>query len=386
MHNQHIVVIGSGLVGATFIAAAARLGCHITLLDKTPLVSISDERPISLSYPTVILLKNLGLWASLEKHATPILQVHVSEQGRLGSLLLKASDTSYQALGYVIPYHVLEKTLYEHAIESDFVKHVIVDDIVSIHEADHVAVTFLSQQGEQTVIADQLIAADGVNSRCRQLLNINATETSHHDIAVTALMVCQQQHQGIAYERFTKHGILALLPMWDCHQYRLVWTVNNDYFLSISEEDRIAIVKAAFETRIGSIVSFEQQGHYPLKTVMAQQQATTHAVLLGDSAHRIYPVAAQGYNLAIRDIAMLIDILHEKKSLGDYVNHRKSDQQFTTKFTEGLEIIFGLHVPLLDHVRAMSLFAVDLLPFVKRQLIRQILGQAGRQPSLLCEE
>lgn len=386
MHDQHIIVVGSGLVGATFIASAAQLGCRVTLLDKVSLSQAQDERPISLSYSTVILLKNSGLWESLEQYATPILQVHVSEQNRLGSLLLKATDTAHEALGYVIPYHRLEKIVYKYATQSNEVTRIVVDDIVRINETDQIAVTFSNQQGTQTLVADYVIAADGMNSRCRQLLHIDVTETSHNDIAVTALMTCPQSHHGIAYERFTKHGVLALLPMWDLYQYRLVWTVNADYFARLNEQEVVTMIQAAFQSRVGSILSFDLQGTYPLKTVLAKRQVTSHAVLLGDSAHRIYPLAAQGYNLAVRDIAALIDVLHQKKPLADYVTQRQADQRFTTTFTEGLECIFGLHAPLLDHVRGIGLLAADLLPFVKKRLIQQILGQVGRQPKLLCKK
>ena len=386
MPKQHIIVVGSGLVGATFIAAAKHLNCRITLLERAPVNQAHDERPISLSYPTIILLQNLGLWSLLVKHATPILQVHVSEQGRLGSLLLKASDSQHDALGYVIPYHLLEKTLYDHAAQRDCVERIEVTDIVAIQESTQNAITFATQAGEQTLAADYVIAADGVNSRCRQLLNIHATETGHGDSAVTALITCQQSHDGTAYERFTKQGVLALLPMWDQHQYRLVWTVNKDYFASLTEQAIIDKIKTAFETRIGTITAFELKDSYPLKTVLAQLQATQHTVLLGDSAHRIYPLAAQGYNLAVRDIAVLIDVLQDQKPLADYVTQRKADQQFTTQFTAGLECIFGLQVPLFNHVRAMGLFSADLLPFVKKRLIRQISGQVGRQPRLLCKD
>ena len=386
MSKQHIIVVGSGLVGATFIAAAQRLQCRITLLDRAPIAQTSDQRPISLSYPTIILLKNLGLWSSLAKHATPISQVHVSEQGRLGSLLLKASDSKHDALGYVMPYHLLEQTLSDHIAQLDFVERIAVTDIVAIQESTHNIITFATTAGEHTLTADYLIAADGVNSRCRQLLNIHTTETVHGDIAVTGLLTCQQPHHGTAYERFTRHGVLALLPMWGHNHYRFVWTVNHDYFKSVTEQDILSMIEAAFQTRMGAVTSLALQEQYPLKTVLAERQVTAHTVLLGDSAHRIYPLAAQGYNLAVRDIAVVIDVLQDHQSLADYAAQRKADQQFTTTFTAGLETLFGLQVPLFNHVRALGLFSADLLPFVRRRLIRQISGQVGRQPRLLCED
>ncbi len=384
---MHIVVVGSGLAGATFVAAMADQPVRITILERQlpdMLVGEQDERPISLSYSTVTALKNLRLWPALQEYACPIKTVQVSEQGRLGSLELNAADAGLSALGYVVPFFRLYKQLYAQLSENAQVKVKTIHDINAINETpEHVSLTIKDHKGLHQLEADLLVAADGSNSRCRGLLNIKAKKTTHHDSAFTAILNLDGHHQYKAFERFTSRGTLALLPMWDVQQYRLVWTVDNDYFKTLSDEGIIKIIENSFRGKIGNIKNFKRLGQYPLQTILAERQTTQRAVLLGDSAHRIYPLAAQGYNLTMRDIGLLVEC---HADLVSYANIRKKDQRFTARFTQNLELLFGLNLPLLDHVRATGLFMLDLLPPMKRHLIRKFLGQTGRQPQLLCQE
>lgn len=387
--KPHIIVVGSGLAGATFVAAMAQRSARITLLERSlpeAMTHQKDERPISLSYATVTLLKNLSLWDQLAPFASMISSVHVSEQCRFGSLKLNASDAGLEALGYVVPFYLLQETIYHHAMQSKHIECISVKDIIAITEDDKVNVTFATADGERTVQADKLVAADGQQSPCRRLLNIEIKETAHHDVALTALLQLSRPHDGVAYERFTKKGVMALLPMWDAYQYRLVWTVDRSLAAALTDEQLLKTIQNTFSSRIGPVKQVQRIGQYPLSTLLAKKQVTTHCVLLGDSAHRIYPLAAQGYNLTARDIAALVDVLSENNTLEDYVALRKKDQKFIVAFTQGLEWVFGLQLPLLDHLRSTALLKMDLLTPVKNQLIQSMLGRNVRQPFLLCEE
>jgi 2-octaprenyl-6-methoxyphenol hydroxylase len=388
-NKSHYIVVGSGLAGSTFIAAMASKAEKITLLERClpdAVIGSKDQRPISLSYSTVIMLRNLGVWDKLAKHAGAIDCVHVSEQNRFGSLTLKASDAELHALGYVVPFHLLSEALYECAMSQSNVECISVTDITAINETDGVCVTYASNDGECDIRGDYLIAADGMNSRCRELLDIKVKESSHNDMALTAMLTLAGSHNGVAYERFTKQGVLALLPMWDRHQYRLVWTIDKARFDELTDEALLRVVGDTFGSRVGAIKNLSRMGDYPLKTSSASKQITEHCVLLGDSAHRIYPLAAQGYNLTVRDCAMLVDILSAGGSLEEYAKLRRSDQKFISCFTQGLEWVFGLQLPLLDHLRSTALLKMDLLVPLKKKLILKILGRGSKQPELLCEE
>ncbi len=389
-NTPHIVIVGTGLVGMTIAAALLqRSQFQVTMLDRqSPDIAIDhqDARPISLSATTVLLLKHIGVWTMLSEHAAQIDTVHVSEQHRLGSLLLSAADADLDALGYVVPYGLLQHALFQAVDHHSQCHFKLIEDIEKIEETDIVSLSLNTSAGVQTLQADYLIAADGVHSRCRELLNISAKTITHNDIAISAILEMAVAHQHVAYERFTESGVLALLPMWQSHQYRLVLTGDAD-LLATFDDDRLRdLVDQALGSRTGMVKHIKRSGTYPLKTVLADRQVTQHCVLVGDSAHRIYPLAAQGYNLAVRDVAMLVDYLAERRSLTDYVLAREPDQKFTTRFTQRLEWIFGLQVPLLDHIRATSLLMIDLMPPLKRRLIQQMLGRYQTQPSLLCVE
>lgn len=387
MHKTpHYIVVGSGLAGATFIAAQAHTDCRITLLERETPAPAKDERPISLSYATVIFLRNVGIWEQLASQAGAINTVHVSEQGRFGSLQLNASDAALPALGYVVPFNLLSKTVYDHAVKQATVTRVPVHDLTQIKEQQGVQVMYQDDAGTHTITGDYLVAADGMHSRCRELLHIGVTGTTHHDMALTALLTFADKHSGVAYERFIKNGVLALLPMWGHHQYRMVWTLPKKALDVLTDEDLIQSLHANFASRLGPVRSLKRLGAYPLTTSLAKQQVTQHAVLLGDSAHRIYPLAAQGYNLTVRDCASLVDVFSRGDTLADYEEARKTDQRFISRFTQSLEWVFGLQLPLLDHLRATALFKMDLLPPLKRQLIQKILGRDAKQPELLCED
>lgn len=384
--SKHIIIVGSALTGASMAAALAE-NCEITLLDRAVHnAPITDERPISLSYSTVIFLKNLGLWDDFISCASPIKTVHISEQGRLGRLELKASDLDLPALGYVVPYYQLHQRLYDYVMSRDNVTQILIDDVTDIkNENEKVIVSFLKNMQQQMLTADYFIAADGVNSHCRELLHIPHHESDHHDVALAAMVTTSMPHQAIAYERFTKQGVLAMLPMWQPNQFRLVWTLNKSAIASLSDVELKQRIEATFASRVGMIESVTRIGTYPLKTMSAKRQVVNRCVLLGDSAHRIYPLAAQGYNLTVRDVALLADLIEKEASLSDYVKQRQHDQRFITQFTQSLEWVFGLDIPLLDHLRGSTLLAMDLMPTFKRQIIKKLLGRGVPQPPLLCE-
>ncbi len=384
---MNIIVVGSGLAGATFCVAMQDQPVKITLLEKTlpdALTASQDERPISLSFSTVIALKNLRVWENLRAYACPIKTVFVSEQGVLGSLALKAAEFEWEALGYVVPFFQLHRELYAVLARSDQVEIKTVHDILAIDESDKtIRMTVQTMQGEQKIEAELLVAADGVQSRCRDLLNINTKKTERNDVAVVAILEFDQPHQCNAFERFTHQGVFALLPMWNPCQYRLVWTTDKKNSVSLSDVNLSDTLEKIFSSQLGRLCKMTRLGQYSLQTTIAEQQITRNSVLLGDSAHHIYPLAAQGYNLTVRDVAALAE---HYEDLPAYIKMRAQDQRFICCFTQSLETIFGIHIPLLNHLRATGLFAMDLLPPLKKRFMRKLLGQSGRQPKLLCQE
>jgi 2-octaprenyl-6-methoxyphenol hydroxylase len=383
--QSHVTIIGSGLVGLTTALAFSQADHQVTVLSQAPLeVSASEDvRPISLSLSTQVLLHNLGVWDALRFQASPIQSVHVSQQGAFGAVLLEADQIDQEVLGYVVPYAYLLQVLSE-AVMRLSIDVQQINDVLEIKEAD--AVTLLVQQGDHQrhIQTDWLVAADGLKSRCRDLLNISYQSTTHGDVAHSAIVTCQSAHAYCAFQRFSASGVWAMLPMWKSHQYRLVWTTDERGSADITPEALHAATQAVFSGYLPIIESLEYTGRYPLKIIIADQQATQRCVLLGDSAHRLYPISAQGFNLSVRDLAQLVQVMTEQQSLDSYVQARQQDQRQTRRFTQGLEQWFGLQLPGLGLLRGLMLGCVDTKPWVKRWMIQRLLGRQSKQPDLLC--
>lgn len=382
--KSHITIVGSGLVGLSAALVLDQSGFQVTVLSQSPLEKkADDQRPISLSLTTQRFLQNIGAWTACRFQASPIRVVHTSEQGAFGALRLSAADIGEGALGYVMPFHHLENVLIDQVTQSTIDFHVI-DDVCEIKESNEVTLVVKEAGHTQHRVTDWLIAADGRASRCRDLLNISMTDEQHGDVAHTAIVTCHQPHSHQAFERFAKEGTWAMLPMWKSHQYRLVWTTKG----RVEQPDNQAWLQQLqrlFSGYVGGIDRLVYTGTYPLQTVIAQSQTTERCVLLGDAAHRLYPLSAQGFNLSVRDIATLVEVLLQGETLSAYVSRRLPDQRCVSQLTAMLEQLFGLHVPGLQKCRGLALGAMDALPPLKHHLINQLLGRQGRQPALLCE-
>lgn len=383
--QSHITIIGSGLVGLTAALAFVQAGHQVTVLSKAPLEisPTEDVRPISLSLATQILFDNLGVWDALRFQSAPVQSVHVSQQGVFGSVLLEASHVDLETLGYVVPYAYLLQVLAE-AVSRTSVDFQQVDDVLAINEADSLTIEVMQGDHKRHIQTDWLVAADGMNSRCRDLLNIKYKSTSHGDIAHSAIVTCGVNHSYQAFQRFTEVGVWAMLPMWKSQQYRLVWTCDESKYSDVSAEELLGKTKEVFDGYLTAIDSLEYTGRYPLKIILADKQITERCALLGDSAHRLYPISAQGFNLSARDIAQLVQTISTEQSLVNYEQQRQHDQSQTRHFTQGLEQWFGLALPGLPMLRGLILGCVDTKPWLKRYMLQRLLGRNGVQPDLLC--
>jgi 2-octaprenyl-6-methoxyphenol hydroxylase len=395
-----ILLIGAGLVGTSLITALRGQGFRIGVLEHhLPQVmtkTSTDSRPIALCYGSQVILQSLGLWENLAAQACPIHAVHVSDRGALGRIHFQAQELKVPALGYVLPYDDLQQTLYRHAASQNQVTFIAIEEVLSINCDDAGATVLVkTAQGEQNWRAELLIASDGTHSTARKLLHIEVEEKNNDDVAMTALITLRDAHQNIAYERFTDLGALALLPLPDQKKYRLVWTLakmHSDILLQWSPAEIINHMQKIFHNRIPAIESFQWSQHYPITTMIAHEKVRPGLILLGNAAQTLYPLAAQGFNLALRDVAVLSEILIEArvavKSLGDrrvlqtYADWRCEDQQRTANITGYISEIFGLRWPLINRVRGFGLLAADLLLPVKKRLALQMMGLAGRLPKL----
>ncbi len=401
MRDQYdIIVVGMGLVGSSLLAALKNSGLKIACLEHKPYDFNKplnlESRPISLSYGSYKILNTLGLWATLEVDSTPIESVHISTKGSFGRLQFNADEEQIPALGYVVPFAVLERTLNKSAIDTG-VELIPITEILDLKTDDSgTEITIKADGKTDSLKATLLVAADGAHSQVRELLKISVKKDNHHEIALTGKIILKDPHQQIAYERFSKQGTLAILPLKNSKECAVVWSMpERQWDLQEKWEDGqyLEELQSLIGYRLGKIEKFKRMAHYPLVSLVADSQIQESAILIGNAAHSLYPLAAQGFNLGLRDAATLAELIVEasqkKQSINDsdflkkYETLRRDDQNSIINLTEKLHSAFNLRVPGLNGIRGLVMFSVDVLPPLKRPLAKRCLGISGRLSKLL---
>ena len=386
-----VVVIGAGLVGTSLVVGLQQAGLQVAVLEKHLPTIIepgdTDHRPISLAYGSVQCLQRWGVWSALAPQAKPIEQLHVSEQGRLGRVVFSAKDYQLPALAYVVPFALLQQQLYQQARAQAETQFIAIDDIhhIECHETG-VTIDYSAADKPMQLKAQLLIAADGTNSRCRQLLKIDADQKDAGDRALIIKLSADTASHHQAYQRFTRRGSLALLPLIAERQHRLVWSMSAAVFDEVkpwSDERLSQHILTAFGGRLDNISHVQRDGSYPLQTLLAKETVGPGRVLLGNAAHTIYPLAAQGFNLGLQDADQLAKTITRAQQQGQaigamatlnhYSSRRKNNQDAVIDWTQRIASAFRWRLPGVDHVRGMALLGLDMLPPVKAAFARNFL-------------
>jgi len=390
-HSPDIIIVGAGLVG-TSLATALAPYFKITIVEKHLPTSLTaekkDDRPISLAYGSQKILQTLGIWPLLENSACPIKTVEVCEQGAFGGVHFRADEYDVPALGYVVPFCELQTALYQKAVEHENVSVLPIEEIIDLQNGDGESViTVRTMDGHQTLTAPLVVACDGTLSTVRNLLKFSTTRDNYDEIAEIFKLNLSMPHRNMAFERFTNQGTLAILPMPNLQKMQLVWTHHKK---QVAKAEQVAQI---FRGRLSGIVSIEKRAEFPLQTIIVKQPVRPGLVLLGNAAHTIYPLAAQGFNLGLRDAAALSEILVDAKAaqknwgkldvLQAYLNWREPDQKNIARLTKGLITTFGLQLPGIKPLRGFGMLAMSLVPLLKNRLAKRTMGTAGRLPKLM---
>ena len=402
MKNYDLIIAGAGLAATSLIVALSQAGLSIAVLEahlpELPALG-ADSRPLSLTYGSKKILETLGVWQELAGRAEAIQTVHVSQANHFGVLRFHAKEEGVPALGYVVSFDELQNLLYQRAACTPGVQFIAIEKITGIQyqdQAGKTAVTVQTVAGEKVLHTQLFAAADGTQSPSRNLLGIPVIEKTSEDVALTALVELTELHQHCAYQRFTEQGIIAVLPLQNLKRCRIVWSLPKALAAAVAEwsDQQLAEYwQNALHHRLGGWRLLERGKVFPLQTVHAVAQIAPGAVLLGNAAHTLYPLAAQGFNLGLRDNAVLAESLvaarQQGQALGDsavlkrYAASRNADQRWTSGFTEAVGQFFDLHIPGLAAIRGAGLLVTDLFPPLKRRLARRLMGLAGKAPKLL---
>jgi 2-octaprenyl-6-methoxyphenol hydroxylase len=396
-----VLIAGGGLVGGSLALALANTGCRVALIEAVPPESDAqpsfDDRTLALSRGSYRILDQLGLWPLLANSIWPVHGIHVSQQGAFGTAMIDAQEQGIGELGFVIKSHALGQALWQQlrAIPNLTIFCPATVTATKVH-ADCRQVEIQTEAGSRTLHTRLLAVADGARSRLRAELGIAADERDYEQVAVVANVQVDPQRSGhIAYERFTAEGPLALLPGKAGHYTAVLarHAENVQAVVAMPDEELLALLQRLLGFRLGRLQRVGQRQTYPLYLVTAQQLLAERAVLIGNAANGLHPVAAQGFNLGLRDVAALAETIIDglRADAGDvgtaellqaYADWRRPDQHKVVDFTDGLIRLFGVSGDAAAALRGISLSAFDILPPVKRELARQTMGLAGRMSRL----
>lgn len=394
-----LIIVGGGMVGASLAVALADCDCRIAIIEAIPdekrLRVERDARSIVLSFGSSRIFSSLGLWQQLKSDAVAVNKIHVSDRGRFGVTRFNASDVNRSALGYVVPAHSINRCLHAALQHQANVTWFCPVALQNLQRHDHQYQVILAD-GQQ-LITDCVVAADGAESKARELLQIETQILDYHQVAIVANVTLGRSHENTAYERFTPNGPIAFLPLAQ-QQAALVYTAPNDQremLLELSDQEFLQRLQMDFGYRLGRFQAISRRFAFPLQLTTAKTQVKPGAVLLGNAAHSLHPIAAQGFNLSLRDAVSLAQsfavAIRDKISLGDeqllrnYYHSRQHDQQRMLALTDGIHKIFHFNLLPWSWLRDMGLVLLEHSPLLKSQFAKHSMGLAGKLPNLSCD-
>ena len=410
-----IIIVGGGMVGATLAVALARTGqFSVAVIEAFPLrpkktdgeakskkedlvyTPSYDARSTALSEGSCQILANLGLLDHVKERSAPITDIHVSDQGRFGVTRISCKDEKVDSFGMVVENPWFGRALINAIQEYDAITLFSPAKVtgININQQREKEVNVLlgnSEEGGSTLTleASLLVAADGADSSCCKFLRIEREIHDYQQSAIIANLTPVMPHKNIAYERFTPTGPMALLPLVD-NRLALVFTVPSedlDLYLDMSDEDFMEEVNHRFGGRTGGFKKIGERATYPLRLMRAKEQIRPSCVVVGNAAHSLHPVAGQGLNLSLRDVAILTKALSEAEKnnippgkmsvLEEYLQARELDQETTIQFSDKLMRLFSNNSLLLATGRNLGMVALDLWPGGKKILTRHSMGLAA---------
>ncbi|HEX5340711.1 MAG TPA: 2-octaprenyl-6-methoxyphenyl hydroxylase [Gammaproteobacteria bacterium] len=394
-----VLIAGGGLVGASLAAALAPLPIRIAVVEAVPFGTRGqpsyDERVTAVSFGSRRIFEGIGLWPAIAPEATPIHHIQVSDRGRLGATRFHADEAHVEALGYVVPNRTIGQALSAFLPAQTNISLIAPARLTQFREhAGGLNATLEADATRREINARLLVAADGANSRIREQLGIAGVSWGYGQSAVICNVSVERPQAGVAFERFTDEGPLALLPM-GAERYALVWTVEQaqlERTLALDESAFLAAAAARFDGRLGAFLKAGRRQAYPLSLVRADAQLRGRCVIAGNAAHSLHPIAGQGFNLSLRDVAVLAETLAEivqaggdvgcDARLAGYVAARRRDQTGTALFTDFLTRVFGNPLLPVRLLRNVGLLSLECLPPLRHALLRHNMGLAGRLPRL----
>ncbi len=368
--DYDLVIAGAGFAGGILALAAARQGWRVALADPRPAEGVRDGRHLALAWDNCRYLATLGLWGELQPAAAPVRRVQVSQQGGLGTLWLESQPLGVDALGYVLPATALLRALATRLQPAVGVQRWHQTQITQVwSDTPQVRVSVLTPDGPGTWTARLVIAADGADSSLRAQAHLASQQQDYGQTALLASVSLTQDLAGVAYERFLRAGAIALLPLPTPGQASVIWSAPSAEAAVLQTLDAgawLEQLQAALGQRVLLTGLTAPRQRYPLSLRWAPRQVQRRLLLLGNAAHTLHPLAAQGLNLILRDIMALTRLLETATDPGaaDLLARYQAQRHWPQRLTLGLTdaLARGVGAAWSAPLRSLALNGLALLP------------------------
>jgi len=395
-HDYDILIVGGGLAGNCLALALKDAGLHMAIIEANTREQLQSspagDRALALSAGTVKMLQALNIWKDIETKATAIKDIHISDRGHFGKARLSAKKQGVEALGYVISARDIETHVAER-VEQSGIEQISPAWVAGLMSGlESVNVNVKQKKNSLHLTAKLLVGADGGQSSVRRLLDIPQHVTEYGQTALVTTVTSSLPHNNVAFERFTESGPLAMLPI-NNEECSVVWTRSTEdaeELMSFGEEDFILQLQKCFGYPLGLLGLTTPRRAFPLSLIRAESMVLGRVVIIGNAAHQLHPVAGQGFNLGMRDVVQLAEmIIKQQKNIADigepafletYAEIRQKDHDQTIGFTDNLVKIFSSDWLPLAATRSVSLAVMDHIPIAKSLLAKHAMGLAGRLP------
>jgi 2-octaprenyl-6-methoxyphenol hydroxylase len=396
-----IAIVGGGMVGLSLAAALRQLPLDVVVVEPVPAGRDDqpsfDERTTALSNGSRRILEGLGAWRQLAAETTPIKRIHVSDRGRFAMARLSAEEQGVPALGHTVSNRALGLALAEACRGAPRLDILCPASVTAVEPGAEGVRLAVEGAWQGQLEARLVVAADGARSAVRSAFGIEATVWDYGQHAIIANVVPDRFHDYVAYERFTEAGPMAVLPLSD-GRCTIVWTLAPAAAGAVMELDEhafLASLQDKFGYRLGRFTRVGRRFSYPLSLTRSDRQVAPRAVIIGNAAQGLHPIAGQGFNLGLRDVATLAEVIADDVAargeeadpgaaavLARYAEWRQADRRTVIAFTDALVRVFGNPLAPVRAARDASLLLFDLVTPAKHAFARVTMGLAGRLPRL----
>ena len=396
-----IAIVGGGLAGASLAVALAPLGYDIKVIEAVAYKAVEqpsyDDRTLAISHSSCRILSGINLWEMLEADATAIRRIYITELARPGRVVLDSAEMGLTEFGHVVEarrFGVAVTGIMERTGNIELISPASVEEIEI--GGPRTKLRLESSTGVNALEARLVVAADGANSFIRRRLQIPTKSHDYGQTAVICNITPEIAHEGHAFECLTQTGPFAVLPHTGT-RCGLVWSVATDEaneILSLDDETFLARAQNRFGMQLGTLIKAGKRTAYPLKLVLASEDVRERLVILGNAAHAIHPIGAQGFNLALRDAAVLAETLADDDQgdpgetglLHTYSAWRQQDQRGTIATSDSMTRLFSNPSPFAAGLRTTGLIAHAISPSLRRYSAIKAMGYRGKVPRLALGE